>query len=90
MDFTQFNDAERKHLQRMMEQKQLSDFFKMYNTVVDRCFNDCINDFTSKAISSKEASESCVSKCMEKFMKHAERVNQRYAEVGAEMMGGSK
>jgi len=35
---------------------QMQDFFRMYATVVEKCFNTCCNDFTSKALSSKEVS----------------------------------
>ncbi|KAF9296043.1 protein transporter tim9 [Mortierella antarctica] len=99
MDFSQFNDAERNHLQRVMEQKQMKDFLKLYSGLVERCFNDCVNDFTSKTLSSKEASrktltleflEGCIQKCADKFLKHSERVGQRFAEANAEMMGGAK
>ncbi|KAF9292611.1 protein transporter tim9 [Mortierella alpina] len=99
MDFSQFNDAERNHLQRVMEQKQMKDFLKLYSGLVERCFTDCVNDFTSKTLSSKEASsnssalfffEGCVQKCADKFLKHSERVGQRFAEANAEMMGGAK
>ncbi|KAG9320241.1 hypothetical protein KVV02_002931 [Mortierella alpina] len=75
MDFSQFNDAERNHLQRVMEQKQMKDFLKLYSGLVERCFTDC---------------EGCVQKCADKFLKHSERVGQRFAEANAEMMGGAK
>ncbi|KAF8935539.1 protein transporter tim9 [Haplosporangium gracile] len=88
MDFSQFNDAERNHLQRVMEQKQMKDFLKLYSGLVERCFTDCVNDFTSKALTTKE--EGCVQKCADKFLKHSERVGQRFAEANAEMMGGNK
>ncbi|KAG9304525.1 hypothetical protein G9A89_020089 [Geosiphon pyriformis] len=84
MDFSQLNDAERAHIQKILEQKQLRELMKFYTGLVERCFNDCINDFTSKAISSKE--ETCVLRCAEKFIKYNERVGQRFGELNQQLM----
>ena len=39
----------------------------MYNTLVERCFNECVNDFSKKKLGSKE--ELCVFRCTDKFIK---------------------
>lgn len=41
-------------MQRIIEQKQMKDFMRLYTGLVERCFESCCNDFTSKALSSKE------------------------------------
>ncbi|KAH9933120.1 mitochondrial import inner membrane translocase subunit TIM9 [Epithele typhae] len=85
MDFSSLNSAEQAHMTRVIERKQMQDFMRLYNNLVDRCFNACVNDFTSKALSSKE--EQCVLNCTDKFFKHSERVGLRFAEQNSEIMG---
>lgn len=41
-------------MSRIIEQKQMKDFLKLYTGLVERCFESCCNDFTSKALSTKE------------------------------------
>ncbi|SYW80151.1 uncharacterized protein UBRO2_03419 [Ustilago bromivora] len=71
-------------MSRIIEQKQMKDFLKLYTGLVERCFESCCNDFTSKALSSKE--DTCVSNCIQKFLKHSERVGARFGEENAKMM----
>ncbi|TFK74778.1 mitochondrial import inner membrane translocase subunit TIM9 [Pluteus cervinus] len=88
MDFSNFNSAEQAHMTKVIEQRQMQDFLRMYSNLVERCFNTCCNDFTSKALSSKE--ETCVNNCTDKFIKHSERIGARFAEINAEMMNASQ
>ena len=37
-------------MQRVIEQKQMKDFMRLYTGLVERCFNDCVNDFTLSLI----------------------------------------
>ncbi|KAJ1948258.1 protein transporter tim9 [Linderina pennispora] len=71
-------------MQRMMEQKQLKDFMRMYSNLVSRCFDDCVVDFTSNKLSDKELT--CVNRCTLKNMKLNERIGQRFAEENAKLM----
>ncbi|KAK9474893.1 Mitochondrial import inner membrane translocase [Dipodascopsis tothii] len=80
------NAREQQEFQRLVEQKQMKDFSRLYGSLVQRCFGDCVNDFTSKALTGKE--EQCISRCAEKFLKHSERVGQRFQEANAAMMQG--
>ncbi|CDK24881.1 unnamed protein product [Kuraishia capsulata CBS 1993] len=80
----QLNGKEQQEFQKIVEQKQMSDFMRLYTNLVDRCFNDCVNDFTSNKLTGKE--ESCLSKCAEKFLKHSERVGARFQEQNQILM----
>lgn len=82
----QLNSKEQQQFQKIVEQKQMKDFMRLYSDLVDRCFSDCVNDFTSDKLSSKETT--CIAKCSEKFMKHSERVGQRFQEQNQAMMQG--
>ncbi|RUS27099.1 mitochondrial import inner membrane translocase subunit TIM9 [Jimgerdemannia flammicorona] len=62
----------------------MKDIMKMYQNLVERCFNDCVNDFTSKTITSKE--ENCVNRCAAKILNHSERVGARFGELNQQMM----
>lgn len=55
MDASAYSGAEGEALNRLIEQKQMKDFMKLYSGLVERCFTACCNDFTSRALSSKEA-----------------------------------
>ena len=79
------SSPEQLQMQRLIEQKQLKDFMRLYSGLVERCFGSCIHDFTSRAITSKESE--CVSHCTQKFLKHSERVGARFAEENARLMG---
>jgi Tim10/DDP family zinc finger len=48
--------AEQASMSRVIEQKQMKDFMKLYTNLVERCFESCCNDFTSKALTTKEVS----------------------------------
>ncbi len=48
------SSSEQQAMSRIIEQKQMKDFLKLYTGLVERCFESCCNDFTSKALSSKE------------------------------------
>lgn len=78
------NAKEQQEFQRVVEQKQMKDFMRLYSNLVDRCFADCVNDFTSNKLTSRE--EGCVNKCSEKFLKHSERVGARFQEQNQLMM----
>ncbi|KNE70816.1 hypothetical protein AMAG_14931 [Allomyces macrogynus ATCC 38327] len=78
MDFSHLSQQEQAHLQMVVEQNQIKESMRIYNTIVDRCFTDCIKDMTSSALSPKE--NTCVKNCVNKFLKHSERVGQRFTE----------
>lgn len=72
------NDAERRHFEGIVEQKQAKDFFRLYSNIMERCFTDCVSDFTSKSLQSKE--ETCVNRCIDKYFVYMERVGNRFGE----------
>ncbi|KAK9069141.1 hypothetical protein SSX86_013257 [Deinandra increscens subsp. villosa] len=63
----------------MIEQLQVRDSLRMYNTLVERCFTDCVDTFRRKTLDKQE--ETCVKRCAEKFLKHSMRVGMRFAEL---------
>ncbi|PWY98418.1 putative TIM9-translocase of the mitochondrial inner membrane [Testicularia cyperi] len=84
MDLSGLSSSEQQMMQRVIEQKQMKDFMRLYTGLVERCFESCCNDFTSKALSSKE--DTCVTNCTQKFLKHSERVGARFGEENARLM----
>ncbi|KAK6935864.1 Tim10-like [Dillenia turbinata] len=63
----------------LVEQLQLRDSLRMYNSLVERCFTDCVESFRRKTLDKQE--ETCVKRCAEKFLKHSMRVGMRFAEL---------
>ncbi|KAK8948661.1 Mitochondrial import inner membrane translocase subunit Tim9 [Platanthera zijinensis] len=51
----------------------------MYNSLVERCFDDCVDSFRRKTLDKQE--ETCVRRCAEKFLKHAMRVDMIFVEL---------
>ncbi|GMG38896.1 unnamed protein product [Ambrosiozyma monospora] len=80
----QLNYKEQQEFQKIVEQKQMNDFMRLYTNLVDRCFNDCVNDFTSDKLTSRE--ETCLNRCAEKFLKHSERVGSQFQEQNQKLM----
>lgn len=77
------NNKEQQEFQKIVEQKQMKDFMRLYSSLVEKCFTDCVEDFTSAKLNNRELT--CISKCSEKFLKHSERVGQRFQEQNALM-----
>ncbi|XP_068655079.1 mitochondrial import inner membrane translocase subunit Tim9-like [Aristolochia californica] len=78
-DLDSLPEAEKLKMAATMEQLQIRDSLRMYNSLVERCFCDCIESFRRKTLDKQE--ETCVRRCAEKFMKHTMRIGMRFAEL---------
>ncbi|KAK9827249.1 hypothetical protein WJX81_002882 [Elliptochloris bilobata] len=72
----------RNELTQKIEEMQVKDSLRMYNSLVERCFIDCVDSFRRKDLEAAE--EKCVQRCCEKFMKHSQRVGMRFHELTSE------
>jgi len=70
-----YQDAQ---LDSVLNELQMKDMVRMYNGLVERCFNGCVKDFTTRSVDDKE--ELCVIRCTDKFLKHSARVARVFAE----------
>ncbi|MBA0582583.1 mitochondrial import inner membrane translocase subunit TIM9 [Gossypium raimondii] len=75
-------EEDKARMSSMIDHLQLRDSLRMYNSLVERCFNDCVDNFTRKALQKQE--ETCVMRCAEKFLKHSMRVGLRFAELNSQ------
>ncbi|KAB2089279.1 Mitochondrial import inner membrane translocase subunit Tim9 -like protein [Gossypium arboreum] len=75
-------EEDKARMSAMIDHLQLRDSLRMYNSLVDRCFNDCVDNFTRKTLQKQE--ETCVMRCAEKFLKHSMRVGLRFAELNSQ------
>ncbi|CAK0779042.1 protein transporter tim9 [Coccomyxa viridis] len=75
-------DSQKQDLMQKIEEMQVRDSLRMYNSLVQKCFTDCVESFRRKDLDSAE--EKCVQKCCEKFMKHSARVGMRFAELSSQ------
>ncbi|EFN57264.1 hypothetical protein CHLNCDRAFT_21497 [Chlorella variabilis] len=73
---------QQQQLMQAIEQMQVRDSLRMYNTLVERCFKDCVESFRRKDLDATE--EKCVQSCCSKFMKHSARVGIRFGELSSE------
>ena len=73
------SDAEKQVVLAKIEEMQMRDTLRMYNSLVERCFSECVNAFRSKTLSGPE--EKCVTTCASKYLKHSGRVGQRFGEI---------
>ncbi|KAK9920664.1 hypothetical protein M0R45_029212 [Rubus argutus] len=78
-DLDNLPEEDQKRMATMIDQLQIRDSLRLYNSLVERCFNDCVDSFTRKALTKQE--ETCVRRCAEKFLKHSMRVGMRFAEL---------
>ncbi|XP_024028083.1 mitochondrial import inner membrane translocase subunit Tim9 [Morus notabilis] len=78
-DLQSLSEEDNIKMSAMIEQLQIRDSLRMYNSLVERCFNDCVDTFKHKSLQKQE--ESCVRRCAEKFLKHSMRVGMRFAEL---------
>ncbi|KAA3456715.1 hypothetical protein CXB51_007618 [Gossypium anomalum] len=75
-------EEDKARMSAMIDHLQLRDSLRMYNSLVERCFNDCVDNFTRKTLQKQE--ETCVMRCAEKFLKHSMRVGLRFAELNSQ------
>ncbi|MBA0735671.1 hypothetical protein Gogos_019500 [Gossypium gossypioides] len=75
-------EEDKARMSAMIDHLQLRDSLRMYNSLVERCFNDCVDNFTRKTLQKQE--ETCVVRCAEKFLKHSMRVGLRFAELNSQ------
>eukprot|EP00884_Botryococcus_braunii_P022590 jgi/Botrbrau1/9014/Bobra.0148s0116.1 len=75
----------KEHQQQLLDrvdEMQIRDSLRMYNTLVERCFRDCVDSFRRKDLEAAE--EKCVENCCEKFIKSSARVGLRFSELSRE------
>ena len=70
---------ERAKLEAAANEQQMRDSLRMYNGLVERCFDGCVNTFRSKDVDGTESK--CISACTSKFLRHSQRIGQRFAEI---------
>ncbi|KAG2670171.1 mitochondrial import inner membrane translocase subunit Tim9 [Juglans microcarpa x Juglans regia] len=78
-DLDNLPEEDKIRMSSMIDQLQIRDSLRMYNSLVERCFNDCVDNFKHKSLQKQE--ETCVQRCAEKFLKHSMRVGMRFAEL---------
>ncbi|KAL8465236.1 hypothetical protein ACS0TY_034660 [Phlomoides rotata] len=78
-DLDALPEEDKLRMSAMIDQLQVRDSLRMYNSLVERCFTDCIDSFRRKSLEKQE--ETCVRRCAEKFLKHSMRVGMRFAEL---------
>ncbi|KAA8549268.1 hypothetical protein F0562_000952 [Nyssa sinensis] len=88
-DLSSLPEDDKLRMAAMIDQLQIRDrsllplliifILRMYNSLVERCFNDCVDTFRRKSLDKQE--ETCVRRCAEKFLKHSMRVGMRFAEL---------
>ncbi|XP_030925396.1 mitochondrial import inner membrane translocase subunit Tim9 [Quercus robur] len=78
-DLESLPESDKARMSTLIEQLQIRDSLRMYNSLVERCFTDCVDTFQRKSLTKQE--ETCVRRCAEKFLKHSMRVGMRFAEL---------
>ncbi|XP_058099225.1 mitochondrial import inner membrane translocase subunit Tim9-like isoform X1 [Magnolia sinica] len=78
-DLDSLPEEDKIRMSAMIDQLQIRDSLRMYNSLVERCFSDCVDTFRRKSLDKQE--EKCVRHCAEKFLKHSMRVGMRFAEL---------
>ena len=70
---------ERAKLEAAANEQQMRDSLRMYNGLVERCFDGCVSTFRSKDLDAAESK--CIASCTSKFLRHSLRLWQRFSEI---------
>ena len=62
-DLDSLPEEDKMRMATMIDQLQIRDSLRMYNSLVERCFNDCVDTFKHKSLQKQE--ETCVRRCAE-------------------------
>jgi import inner membrane translocase subunit TIM9 len=84
--FSNIPEHQKAEFIRHLEDNQMKDSLKMYNNLVENCFDKCVmvgwdGNYSSKNLT--EAEGKCISVCGNKFMKLTQRVGFRFQEFQA-------
>ncbi|XP_057757982.1 mitochondrial import inner membrane translocase subunit TIM9-like isoform X2 [Arachis stenosperma] len=72
-------EEDKQRMSTMVDQLQIRDSLRMYNSLVERCFKDCVDTFYQKSLTKNE--ETCVLRCAEKFMRLSMQVGSRFSDL---------
>ncbi|XP_061365654.1 mitochondrial import inner membrane translocase subunit Tim9-like isoform X2 [Gastrolobium bilobum] len=78
-DLDNLPEEDKHKMSTMIDQLQIRDSLKMYNSLVERCFKDCVNTFYRKSLTKQE--ETCVIRCAEKFLRLSMQVGLRFSDL---------
>ncbi|CAJ1949282.1 unnamed protein product [Sphenostylis stenocarpa] len=81
-DLDNFPEEEKQRMSTIVEQIQLRDSLRMYNSLVENCFKECVNTFYRKSLTKQE--ETCVYRCAQKFMRLSTQVGLRFSDLNQE------
>jgi import inner membrane translocase subunit TIM9 len=76
--FNRLPEYQKAEFMKHLEEQQVKDSLRMYNNLVESCFDKCVTSFRSKQLEEGEAK--CMTQCTEKFLKLTQRVGFRYNE----------
>ncbi|KAK6645679.1 hypothetical protein PHAVU_L001624 [Phaseolus vulgaris] len=75
-------EEDKERMSTMVDQLQFRDSLRMYNSVVERCFNECVDTFYRKSLTKQE--ETCVLRCAQKFLRLSTQVGLRFSDLNQE------
>ncbi|KAI4356475.1 hypothetical protein L6164_000497 [Bauhinia variegata] len=78
-DLDSLPEEEKERMSFMIEQLQIRDSLRMYNSLVEKCFTECVDTFHRKVLTKRE--DTCVRRCAEKFLRFSMSVGTRFAEL---------
>ncbi|KAG2380862.1 Mitochondrial import inner membrane translocase subunit Tim9 [Vigna angularis] len=81
-DLDNFPEEDKQRMSTIVDQLQFRDSLRMYNSVVERCFNECVNAFYRKSLTKQE--ETCVLRCAQKFLRLSTQVGLRFSDLTQE------
>ncbi|KAL9689006.1 hypothetical protein QQ045_033435 [Rhodiola kirilowii] len=73
------SEDDNKRLSKKIEDLQIRDSLRMYNTVVERCFLDCVDSFLRQNLTKQE--DACVHRCVDKFIRLTIRTGLRVSDL---------
>ncbi|RHN59117.1 putative Tim10/DDP family zinc finger [Medicago truncatula] len=72
-------EEDKKRMTTMVEQLQTRDSLRLYNSLVERCFNNCVSSFYRSSLNKPE--ETCVLRCAGKYLRFSSHVGVKFSDI---------
>ncbi|XP_045830654.1 mitochondrial import inner membrane translocase subunit Tim9-like [Trifolium pratense] len=78
-DIDNLPEEDKQRMSTMVKQLQTRDSLRLYNSLVEKCFNNCVSTFYRSALNRGE--ETCVLRCAEKYLRLSSQVGIKFSDI---------
>ncbi|KAK2379163.1 mitochondrial import inner membrane translocase subunit TIM10 [Trifolium repens] len=78
-DIDNLPEEDKQRMSTMVKQLQTRDSLRLYNSLVEKCFNNCVGTFYRSSLNRGE--ETCVLRCAEKYLRLSTQVGIKFSDI---------